>query len=351
MTSREHISSILNKGVFILNRKTGLIYIILIMCILLLGLANLFAGSSSVGVGQMADILLKHNTMDTMGVIIWEIRLPRLIEAAVLGGALALSGYLLQSFFANPIAGPFVLGISSGAKLFVAILMVISYKLLFSMNSIMLVVAAFVGSCIAAFMVVIVAKRVKNMSILIVCGVMIGYVCSAATELIVAFADDSNIVNLHNWSMGSFGAASWSNVKIIIPIVMIAFVWAYLLSKGISVYLFGENYARSVGVNIKSFRLALIIVSSLLSATVTAYAGPISFVGIAVPHVIRSITKTGNVKIMITATFLGGMASCLLCDLIARCMFAPMELSVSTVTAIFGAPIVIMMLLKKKSSN
>lgn len=334
-----------------MKRKTGLIISILIVIILLLGLVNLFVGSSSVSVGKMAEILLHHNTRDTVGVIIWEIRLPRLIEAAVLGGALALSGYLLQSFFRNPIAGPFVLGISSGAKLFVAILMVISYKLLFSLHSMMLVVAAFMGSCIAASLVVLVAQKVKNMSVLIICGVMIGYVCSAATELIVAFAEDSNIVNLHNWSMGSFGAASWSNVKIIIPVVLFAFVWAILLSKGISVYQFGENYASSVGVNIKTFRLALILVSSLLSATVTAYAGPISFVGIAVPHVIRSILKTGNVKTMIAASFLGGMAACLFCDLVARCMFAPTELSISTITAIFGAPIVIMMLLQKKSSD
>ncbi len=331
-----------------IKKRTAIVYVILICCIIALVCANLFAGSSSVSFSQMADILFNHNTTDMAGVIVWEIRLPRLIEAAVLGGALALSGYLLQSFFANPIAGPFVLGISSGAKLFVAVLMVISYRFLFSMSSIMMVGAAFVGSCIAAFLVVMVAKRVKNMSVLIVCGVMIGYVCSAATELIVAFADDSNIVNLHNWSMGSFGAASWSNVGIIAPVVLVGVLCAFLLSKGISVYLFGENYARSVGVNIRLFRLLLILVSSLLSATVTAFAGPISFVGIAVPHVIRRVTRTGNVRTMIFASFLGGAAACLLCDLIARCMFAPMELSVSTITAVFGAPIVIMMLLGKK---
>lgn len=331
-----------------MKKKAGIIYCALMISILLLGLANLFTGSSKIGLVQMRDIIFTHNIKDTAGVIVWEIRLPRLIEAAVLGGALALSGYLLQAFFANPIAGPFVLGISSGAKLFVAILMVISYKLIISMSSLMMVVAAFLGSCIAAFVVTLVAKRVKNKSVLIVCGVMIGYVCSAVTELIVAFADDSNIVNLHNWSMGSFGAASWNHVKVIIPVVFIGFVSAILLSKGISVYLFGENYAISVGVNIRRFRLLLIIVSSLLSATVTAFAGPISFVGIAVPHVIRTLTKTSDVLTMIIASFLGGAAFCLLCDLIARCMFAPVELSVSTVTAVFGAPIVIMMLLKKK---
>lgn len=333
-----------------MKRRTALVYVLLIVSILVLGVINLFAGSSDISFREMTDILIRRDTYETASVIIWEIRLPRLIEAAVLGGALALAGYLLQSFFANPIAGPFVLGISSGAKLFVAVLMVISYKMVISLTSFMMVVTSFIGSCIAALIVVVVAKRVKSMSVLIVCGVMIGYVCSAATELIVAFADDSNIVNLHNWSMGSFSASSWSNVKIIIPVVLFGVISAFLLSKGISVYMFGESYASSVGVNIKVFRLLLILVSSLLSATVTAYAGPISFVGIAVPHMIRIVTKTSSVKTMIAASFLGGAAACLLCDLIARCMFAPMELSVSTITAVFGAPIVILMLLNRKNN-
>lgn len=332
-----------------MNRKTVRVIIVLIIIILILAIANLFAGSSDVSLEQMVEILLQHNTDDMLGVIVWGIRIPRLIEATLLGGALALSGYLLQSFFANPIAGPYVLGISSGAKMFVAILMVCAYKMAFSMSSVMLIIASFTGSCIAAVLVVIVAGRVKNMSVLIVCGVMIGYVCTSVTELIVAFADDSNIVNLHNWAMGSFGAASWGNISIIVPIVIFGVVCAFLMSKGIAIYLFGESYAISVGMNIKIFRLMLILVSSLLSAIVTAYAGPISFVGIAVPHVIRTVTKTSNVKTMLTASFLGGAAACLLCDLIARCMFAPMELSVSTITAVFGAPIVIIMLLNKKS--
>lgn len=334
-----------------MKKNPLIIYFSLIILILILLTANLFAGSSDISIMKMKDILLNHNTQDTLGVIIWEIRIPRLIEAFFLGGALALSGYLLQSFFANPIAGPYVLGISSGAKLIVAILMVFSYKLSFSMSSIMMVVSSFAGSCIAAFLVIIVAKKVQNMAVLIVCGVMIGYVCSAATELIVAFADDSNIVNLHNWSMGSFGASSWSSVYLIIPVVVIGFLGSILMSKGVSVYLFGENYAKSVGMNIKLFRLFLILLSSLLSAIVTAFAGPISFVGIAVPHVIRTITKTSNVRVLIIASFLGGGASCLFCDLIARCMFAPMELSVSTITAVFGAPVVILMLLKKKTAS
>lgn len=341
-----------------MRKRLVVVYLFLILSIVLLVMANLFAGSSNIGFSQMLAILFDYNNIreilfgndasNVLGVIIWEIRIPRLIEAAFLGGALALSGYLLQSFFANPIAGPYVLGISSGAKFFVAVLMVFSCKWFFPLSSIAMVMASFVGSLAAALLVILVARRVRNMSILIVCGVMIGYVCSAATELIVAFAEDSNIVNLHNWSMGSFGAATWSNLEIICPVVVLGLVAALLLSKQITAYLFGESYASSVGMNVKRFRLLLIVVSSLLSAIVTAYAGPISFVGIAVPHVIRSVCKNAGTRTMIVASFLGGASACLLCDLLARCMFAPVELSVSTITAVFGAPIVIVMLLRRK---
>lgn len=331
-----------------MNKRIGTVYIALILCILLLSFLNLFIGSSNTDPAMIKDIILTHNTMDTMGVIVWNIRFPRLVEAILLGGALALSGYLLQSFFANPIAGPYVLGISSGAKLCVALLMVFSCQIGFSMSSMMMVAVSFAGSCLAALLVIVVAKHVHSMSVLIVCGVMIGYVCSAVTELVVAFADDSNIVNLHNWSMGSFAAASWNEVGIIVWVVLAGLLCALLLSKGIGAYLFGETYAQSVGMNVKRFRLFLILVSSLLSAVVTAFAGPVSFVGIAVPHVIKSFTKTTDSKTLIVASFLGGAVFCLACDLIARTLFAPVELNLSTVTAVFGAPVVISMLLRKK---
>ncbi|MCQ2523991.1 MAG: iron ABC transporter permease, partial [Lachnospiraceae bacterium] len=285
-----------------MKKRIVITYVILIVSILILIVLNLLGGSSDVSCKELLRVLLSHDTTDVYGVIVWNIRLPRLLEAIALGGALALSGYLLQSFFANPIAGPYVLGISSGAKFIVAILMVISCSLSFSLSSIMMVIAAFIGSGLSALLVIMVARNVKSMSILIVCGVMIGYVCSALTELIVAFADDTNIVNLHNWSMGSFGAASWSNLSIIYPTVLVGLIASILLSKGIYAYLFGEDYARSVGMNVKVFRILLIVVSSLLSAVVTAFAGPISFVGIAVPHVIRSVTKTTNTKVMISAS-------------------------------------------------
>ena len=177
-----------------------------------------------------------------------------------------------------------------------------------------------------------------------VSGVMIGYICSAVTDFVVTFADDSDIVNLHGWSQGSFSGMSWSNVYISCVVVGITLILTFLLSKPIGAYQLGEAYAQSMGVNIKFFRVALILLSSILSATVTAFAGPISFVGIAVPFLMKRSFGTSRPLIIIPGTFLGGAVFCMMCDLIARMAFAPMELNISTVTSIFGAPIVIFMM-------
>ena len=178
---------------------------------------------------------------------------------------------------------------------------------------------------------------------------MVGYICSAVTEFLVTFADDSNIVNLHNWSMGSFSAVSWDNNRVITVVVLVSVISAFMLSKPMSAFQMGEQYARSVGVDIKAFRIGLITLSSVLSATVTAFAGPISFAGIAVPHLIRSVTATSKPIVMVPQCFLGGAVFCLFCDLLARNLFAPTEISISTMTAVFGAPVVIMMLIRRKA--
>ena len=167
----------------------------------------------------------------------------------------------------------------------------------------------------------------------------------------ITFADDSNIVNLHNWSMGSFSGISWDNVDLAAVVVLICMILTFLMSKPISAYQLGEAYAQNMGVNIRAFRVSLILLSSILSACVTAFAGPISFVGIAVPHLVKSLLKTAKPILVIPGCFLGGAVFCLLCDLIARTVFAPTELSISSVTAVFGAPVVIVILLRSKKEG
>ncbi len=283
--------------------------------------------------------------------ILWNIRLPRIMAAVFLGGALAVSGFLLQTFFGNPIAGPYVLGISSGAKLTVALSLIFFLGKGIHLPSIGMMAAAFTGSLLAMGFILLVSLRVQKMSLLIVCGIMIGYICSAVTDLCVTFADDSNIINLHNWSMGSFSGMRWENVKALSILVGMTVMVTFLFSKPIGAYQLGEAYARNMGVNIRLLRVVLILLSSLLSACVTAFAGPISFVGIAVPHLVKQMTKTAKPILMIPGCFLCGAVVTLFCDGLARSLFAPTEISVSTVTAILLAPVVIAMMVKRQGKR
>ena len=279
--------------------------------------------------------------------ILWDIRMPRTMAAMILGGALALAGYLLQTFFHNPIAGPFVLGISSGAKMVVALVMVFLMGQAIRVSSVALIAAAFLGAMISMGFVLLMSRKVSNMSMLVVSGVMIGYICSAITELVVTFANDAEIVNLHNWSRGSFSGMTWDNVFVMAVVITVTFVIVFFMAKPLSAYQLGESYAQNMGVNIRLLRMTLVILSSILSACIVAFAGPISFVGVAVPHLVKSLLGSVKPILMIPACFLGGSVFCLFCDLLARTMFAPTELSISTVTAVFGAPVVLWVMIRR----
>ena len=321
----------------------------LLVALLLLIVWNVNAGSVHVTPGEILSILWGKG--GDGAVIVRGIRLPRIFAAALLGGALALSGFLLQTFFANPIAGPFILGISSGAKLILSLTLIVFLSRGVAVGSLALIVASFCGAMLSMGFVLLISSKVKRMSLLIISGVMIGYICSAVTDFVITFADDANIINLHHWSLGSFSGITWGNVGVMAAVILPALVLAFLLSKPIGAYQLGEVYAQNMGVNIRLFRAVLILLSSVLSAAGTAFAGPISFVGVAVPHIVRTVFKTAKPLIMIPACFLGGAVFCLLCDLIARTAFAPTELSISSVTALFGAPVVILVMLRRQKEN
>lgn len=330
-------------------KRLTIAYISMAGALLALFALNLFWGSVALTPRAVAAALLGRGQDALAGSIVWQLRLPRAVMAALLGASLSAAGYLLQTFFANPIAGPFVMGISSGAKLAVALTMVVFLNRGLLTSSLTLILAAFAGALVAMAFVLAVARRVQRMSILVICGVMIGYICSAVTDIVVAFAQDSNIVNLHNWSMGSFSGVTWGNVEAAAAIVLPCLGAAFLLSKPMAAYQMGEAYARSVGVPVRAFSAALVLLSSLLAACVTAFAGPISFVGIAVPHLVRQALGSARPLYVLPGCALGGAAFCLLCDLIARSLFAPTELSISSVTAVFGAPVVIWLLVRRHS--
>ena len=326
-------------------------YTTIIVLLLALVVWNLHAGSVSISSADLLQILFAKTQDSTSYHIIWDIRLPRIISAVMLGGALSVSGFLLQTFFSNPIAGPYVLGISSGAKLVVALTMIFLLGRGITISSFGMVVAAFLGSLLAMGFVLLISMRVHKMSLLVVCGIFIGYICSAITDLCVTFADDANIVNLHNWSQGSFSGMNWANVGTIVMIVSVAMILTFLHSKSIGAYQMGEAYARNMGVNVQVLRVVLILLSSILSACVTAFAGPISFVGIAVPHLVKTATKTAKPILLIPGCFLGGALITLFCDGLARTAFAPTEVSISSVTAILLVPVVIAMMLKKQEDR
>ena len=336
-----------------LRRKARcqLVFLLLIAACAVITVLNINWGSVGIPVREIARILFFREGDPTQVSIIWKIRLPRIAMAAVLGGALSLSGFLLQTFFGNPIAGPFVLGISSGAKVVVALTMIYFLERFRAVSSYALVAAAFVGSLASTGFILLLSRRLKHIAVLLVAGIMIGYICSAITDFVVTFAEESDIVNLHGWSLGSFSGMSWDSVRVATVIVGAASLLVFSMVKPIGAYQLGEAYAQSMGVNIKVFRVALILLSSVLSACVTAFAGPISFVGIAVPYLTKRLLNSSKPIVVIPAAFLFGAVFCMFCDLIARTAFAPTELNISTVTSMFGAPVVILMMLRRQKEK
>ena len=325
--------------VFVMLLLTALLLVALVV--------NLAVGSVRMSLSEIRSLLFNGRNASTESMILFNVRMPRMLLAALLGGALAVSGFLLQAFFRNPIAGPFVLGISSGAKMLVGFTMIFLTGSV-AMNPWTLIAAAFLGSLAITAVVLLFSQKVRNMSMLLVVGIMVGYVCSALTDVAVTFASEQDIVNLKYWSMGTFSGKSWDSVVTALAVCLPAAAASWLLSKPMGAYALGEGYAASMGVAVKPFRLALILLSSLLSACVTALAGPISFVGIAVPHVTRTMLKSSKPALVIPASFLAGAVFCVFCDLIARTAFSPTELNIGTVTSIFGAPIVIAMMVGRR---
>ncbi len=334
------------------ERKIRRIIVFLVLAVLVvLGFTlSITIGNVSISFRE-ALLVLSGQENGKNAAIITDIRLPRVLMTFILGGGLAVSGFLLQTYFSNPIAGPYILGISSGAKMAVALMLIFIVGSTGRTSSMMLVLAAFVGAVISTFFIILISRAVRNMGILLAAGIMIGYICSAITDFLIAFADDSDIVNLHGWSQGSFSGTDMETVKYAAVIVFTTFILVMLLSKALDAFRLGETYARSVGVNVKVCRVLVILLSSVLSACVTAFAGPISFIGIAVPFLVRELLKSSKPIVLVPASFLAGSVFCMFSDLLARQLFAPTELNISAVTSLFGAPVVIYMMIRRRGNH
>ncbi|MDO5036735.1 MAG: iron ABC transporter permease [Tissierellia bacterium] len=333
------------------NPKKGYTLAFLFLLSLLGGLVllNLVSGSVDLGLGDLYEVLFQGRALSRLEYnVLYKIRLPRIISAILFGMALSVSGFLLQTFFRNPIVGPSVLGITSGARLFVGLIILGNFGLGLQVQSLgLFFVFSMVGSLLAMVLVLIFAKRSKSLSTLVVIGIMIGYIATAITNFMMTFSDEHKIAGLTMWGLGSFSGVNWDMIRVSLIIIIPSIIMTFLSAKSLQAFLLGESYAMTMGLDIKKFRFRLIILSSCLTACVTAFAGPISFVGIAVPHISRILFKSANPKILVPAICLTGANFCLLSDYLARTLFAPIELNISVITSLIGAPIVIYLMTRR----
>ena len=328
----------------------------LILCIIVLFVANLLYGSVRIPANEVLGILLGNESTNlSWNYIIWESRLPQALTALLTGTALSASGLMLQTAFNNPLAGPDILGINSGAGLGAAIVLLLfggiipTSNLLFS-GSLALVGAAFIGAILVTMLILIFASRLRSHTMLLIIGMMIGYVVSSVVSLLNFFSTAEGVQSYMMWGMGNFGGVSRTQLPLFTVFVLIGLSITISLIKPLNALLLGERYARNLGINIRRTRILLLLSTGLLVAITTAYCGPLSFIGLAVPHIARLILGTGNHRILVPATLLIGGLIALLCNLISMLPGDHGMLPLNAITPIIGAPIIIYVILNQRKS-
>lgn len=329
--------------------RTLFLFLLLGACLLIIFLLNVGIGSADISLKDIWEIFFGDvNELDTKSLIVRRIRLPRAFASIAGGAALAISGFLLQTFFSNPIVEPYVLGISSGSSLFVGLVFLGGFTFgVSTVTPIFLFIGAFIGAMLVMMIVLFASRKVKSIITLLIIGMMAGYVCSAATSILTAFAEKENVKTFTMWTMGSFSGFTWSQIAILYVIVCPMLFLSFCMAKPLNALTMGDKYAESMGIHVKRVRYALILISSILTAAVTAFAGPISFIGLAVPHICRILFHSSDSRILIPAAALGGGLMAGVCDFVARNILSPVELPLGAITSIIGAPIVVYLLTKK----
>ncbi|MFC7358529.1 FecCD family ABC transporter permease [Jejudonia soesokkakensis] len=335
--------------------QTYRIYFILLSGMLVLTfLLNISLGSVGIPLEEIVKILTGSEAIkSSWSYIVLDYRLPKALTAILAGGGLAVSGLLMQTLFRNPLAGPFVLGLSSGASLGVAILILgagafggFLGSLLLSQWS--LVIASALGSFLVLLAVLAVTLRVKDTMAILIIGLMFGSVTAAVVAVLSYFSNAEQLQQYIFWSFGSLGNQSWSGVFILVICCLIGLLLSVFNSKSLNALLLGENYAKSMGLQMKKTTFLIIIATSLLAGSITAFAGPIAFVGLAVPHLTRQFIKTSNHFILIPTVLLCGAILMLLCDTVAQLPFSEYTLPINAITSLLGAPVVIWLLVRKR---
>jgi iron complex transport system permease protein len=330
------------------GRPPWALFLLLTGATLGLLLLNVCHGSVPLQLGELRRLLLDPD-QSTAALILWKIRIPRALAGVLGGGLLAVSGLLLQVYFRNPIVGPFILGISSGATLMVSLVMlttlVVQYSLLTPFTT---TLAAILGAYGVMAIVVAIAAKVKNGVTLLIVGLMMGYLCHAVTAILTALAEKEQIKGFVLWQLGSFSGFRWSEIELLAGGGGLLLAGVMLLSKPLNALLLGEEYAHSMGHDIRRQRMMILFCACALAGMITALAGPIAFIGLAIPHMARMVFVTSDNRILVPGTLLLGALVGSLCDFLARSLLAPVELPLSAITAFFGAPIVISLLLKRR---
>ena len=318
-------------------------------------LMDLISGQVSIPLKEVFKILFgQESSKSTWEYIILNFRLPKAITAILVGMGLSISGLLMQTLFRNPLAGPYVLGLSSGSSLGVAfVILGAGFLPSFISSAVLSNYGIVLASCLGSFMVVlailIVAQRLRNtMSILIV-GLMFGSFAGAIVNVLSYFSTAEQLQKFTFWSMGNLGNLSWNSISILGVAVGFGLLLSLFSIKSLDALLLGENYAKSVGLNFKKARFIIIIATSILAGSITAFAGPIAFIGLAVPHIAKLLFQTSNHKILFFSTLLLGAILMLICDIISQMPYLSMTLPINAITSIMGAPVVIWLLIGKKN--
>jgi iron complex transport system permease protein len=326
--------------------------IYLILLLLLLFIADIAFGSVSISLNDLFDSLFKISDSNSSQ-IIWQFRLPKAITCVLAGSALATGGLLMQTLFRNPLAGPDVLGLSSGASLLVAVMILVGqassgFLLAMSTSPWSLVIAASLGGMIVFLIVIAIAQFIKDNTSLLIIGLMLSAATASIVGVLQFISASDDLQTFIIWSLGNVGSTSWNEIKVMGIIVFIGIAIAFSLMKSLNTWLLGENYAKSLGTNINRSRFWIVTATGLLTGSVTAFCGPVAFVGLAVPHLVRLLVPTSNHKILLPSVMIGGACLLLFCDIVSQLPGSAQILPLNAVTSIIGAPLVIWLVLKNK---
>ena len=328
-------------------------FIILTVILLLCFIANINLGSVNIPVDEVFNSVFGTTQNESWQYIVQDYRLPKALTAILVGSGLGISGLLMQTMFRNPLAGPFVLGISSGASLGVALVILgsglfggIFATYLVSKWSI--VIAASLGSFLVLLAVLLVSSKVRDTMAILIIGLMFGSITAAIVSVLSYFSSAEQLQQYIFWGFGSLGNLTWNELFIFFIIYCLGLLLTIISIKALNTLLLGENYAKSLGLNIKQSRFIIIIATSLLAGTITAFAGPIAFIGLAIPHITRQLFNTSNHKVLLPAVFLFGAIIMLICDSIAQLPTSDYTLPINAITSIIGAPVVVWLLVRQR---